>query len=178
MKFLAYISKSLGKGRILQTGNFMTTDHQDTKDYVIIADEKRRDLFGHIQHGDECLTAGEWMSALNRESFSSIPYRRHRSRAWLRIADKPVEFPCWIKHKDDEDIRWFDKNIWNGDCPFNYGFTHWQPADPAPDAPINPDEEAFEKMQKELFVFAQTSSDTQRFIWQAGRDYEKQKGLK
>lgn len=127
-------------------------------DYIIIDTPELKALFAPKQATDEYLSSDNiWLPVYDdklfgRESIhmgNKLSYRRLRSRAWLAIETSVgASHPChwnalWLLHKDGTR-RWAAK--WSDGMIDN--FTHWQPADAAPDPP-SLDEEAFEKALKE-----------------------------
>lgn len=159
----------------------MTPTHQDTRDFIIIADEKRKNLFAPKRPGDEYKLNSGWHPVDGSDTFGTedselvLTYRRHRSRAWLRIADKPVEYPAWLKNTVNK-VKWFDDpppQPGNWVCEWIY----WQPADPAPDAPVDEVESDFHAWVKSEGL-SDLESPCDQFAlaaYKAGRDYERTK---
>lgn len=142
-------------------------------DYIIITPELQA-LFAPRQNSDEVLQhSGAWMvpGGQNPIFIDELTYRRLRSRAWLPIKDKPVQYPCWFCNRlaDDESVV-YASNAMDFQNYLSL-FTDWQPAPSAPEPPTNPDEEAFLKW------IDKTAYGTHQFkdCWQAALNYERSK---
>jgi hypothetical protein len=89
-----------------------------------------------------------------------------RRQAWLEIAKVPVQYPAWLLHEDGVTRKWFDCG--GGEAEITE-WVAWQPADPAPDAPQDEDEQALRSFLDDPSKPAKGDLA----IFKAGRDYEK-----
>lgn len=121
-------------------------------DYIVIDTPELKALFAPKQATDEIEWNGSqiWEKVCNEEEFSQdrkAHYRRLRSRAWLKIADKPVQFPCWA-HNEAVYSRpvYCDKEL-----PYHGTWTIWQPAPAAPDPPSDSDIDGWKMVAADYF---------------------------
>lgn len=145
-------------------------------DYIIIDSTELKALFAPKQATDEMQLSGtdNWTSVVMEranDGFDIWIYRRLRSRAWIKIADKPVQYPAWLLYSDSS-VAYFQSKISVEDI----GITHWQPADAAPAPPSDGESEHRHRaLINHLEQDKHANGSSFNEGWQAALAYERSK---